>query len=88
MFEGRADRAQAVRFEMDAANAVVLPAMEDLIADRLAQYEANRTDESRLNQARYLFRMAEALDMAYLRRRVAEEGGDILLLPGETPDAS
>jgi hypothetical protein len=38
-------------------------------------------DPSRLMQARHLYRLAASLDMAYLERRVREEGGefDILL---------
>ena len=63
-----------------AGSGVVLPPIEGLIADRLAQYEANRHDPSRLYQAELLFLVAEAIDMGYLRRRVSEEGGDSSLL--------
>jgi hypothetical protein len=62
---------------------IALPSYEDMIADRLAQAAvAPPTDASRLLQARALFRLAPSLDLAYLKRRVGEEGGDFsLLLP-------
>lgn len=69
-----------MRLEFTKDSAVVLPAVEDLTADRLAQYEANRRDQSRLNQAELLFQMAENIDSDYLKRRVSEEGGDITIL--------
>lgn len=80
LFDGRSNKQMAVRLELDKGSAVVLPPIEDLIADRLAQYEANHRDPSRLNQAELLFQVAEAIDMDYLKRRVSEEGGDSSLL--------
>jgi hypothetical protein len=57
-----------------------------MIADRLAQHAVSSpTDDSRLQQARYLFRLAEGLDISYLYRRMIEEGGDPALL-GLSPD--
>ena len=38
MFDGRADRIRVAQFQINAGSAVVLPAIEDLIADRLGQY--------------------------------------------------
>ncbi len=80
LFDGRSDKGLAVRVEIAKGSAVMLPPIEDLIADRLAQYEVNRHDPSRLHQAELLFQVADRLDMAYLRRRVLDEGGDISFL--------
>jgi hypothetical protein len=79
-FDGRSDRERAIRVEFKPDSALILPAVEDLIADRLAQYEANRRDPSRLNQGELLFQVAETIDMDYLKRRILEEGGDLSLL--------
>jgi hypothetical protein len=47
----------------------------------LAQYSAGSVfDTSRLEQARALFRLADGLDIAYLSKRVHDEGGDLGLL--------
>jgi len=80
LFDGRADKRMAINLAMTKESAVVLPAIEDLIADRLAQYEVNRRDPSRLHQAELLFQVADTIDMAYLRRRIVEENGDVSLL--------
>lgn len=48
-----------------------------MIADRLGQYAvASKTDKSRLERARMLFKLAETLDIDYLQRGIVEEGGD------------
>ena len=66
MFDGRADRMRVAQFQIDAKSAVVLPAIEDLIADRLGQYAGSKPPNvSRLNQARFLFEMADKIDSAY-----------------------
>lgn len=81
LFDGRSDRGRLVRFAVTADSAVVLPAVEDLIADRLGQHAvASKTDDSRLRQARELFNLADDLDRAYLLRRIRDEGGDPALL--------
>ncbi len=82
LFDGRADATKLIRMVMtDEGDAVVLPAIEDMIADRLAQHSvASPTDDSRLRQARALFMLAADLDMPYLIRRVCDEGGDLTLL--------
>jgi hypothetical protein len=45
----------------------------------------NRTnfESTRLAQAQLPFRLAEDLDLGYLRTRVADEGGDFDLLEGK-----
>lgn len=81
LFDGRSDRNRLVRIEVASDSAVVLPAVEDLIADRLGQHAvASKTDDSRLRQAQELFKLAEALDRDYLLRRIRDEGGDPVLL--------
>jgi hypothetical protein len=83
LFDGRADRTMMLRIQLSDENrsAVVLPAVEDMIADRLAQYAvASPSDDSRLRQARLLLQLAKSVDMNYLRRRIADEGGDPALL--------
>jgi len=81
LMDGRADLKRLRRVRMTVQNAIVLPPVEDLIADRLAQHAiASPTDTSRLLQARALFRLMDDLDFEYLKRRVAEEGGDMALL--------
>jgi hypothetical protein len=86
LFDGRSDRTRAVRFEVTQDSAVIFPPAEDLIADRLGQFEANRVDPSRLEQAQELFQVAETIDMDYLSRRVAEEGGNTADLGEREPD--
>jgi hypothetical protein len=80
LFDGRSDKSRVVRLEIATDSEITFPPIEDLIADRLGQYEANRTDSTRLEQARFLFRMAKSVDMTYLSKRVAEEGSDPALL--------
>ena len=63
-----------------ALSVIPLTAIEDLIADRLGQYGVAGDDTSRIEQARALLAMADDIDLAYLRRRVVEEDGDIALL--------
>jgi hypothetical protein len=81
LFDGRADPQRLICLEVRDGNSIVLPAIEDLIADRLAQHSiASKSDMSRLLQARALLRMAKEVDRHYLYRRIVEEGGDPDLL--------
>lgn len=81
LFDGRSDRNRLMPFAVTADSAVVLPPIEDLIADRLGQHAvASKTDDSRLRQARELFTLAETLDTHDLSRRTCDEGGDPTLL--------
>jgi hypothetical protein len=57
-------------------SSIVLPAVEDLIADRLGQHEVSQGDDAMLEQAKALFTMAKDLDATYLKRRISEEGGN------------
>jgi hypothetical protein len=75
-FDGRADRARCLKLTVRDGGAVVLPAIEDMIADRLGQHEVAGGDLSMLAQARALYALAESLDLAYLYRRIIEESGN------------
>ena len=81
LFDGQADRTRLFRMAVTAPGEITLPAIEDMIADRLGQYAvASPTDLSRLQQARALFSVAEVLDDSYLLKRIVMEGGDPALL--------
>ena len=81
LFDGLADHRRLLRLTISRGSEIVVPAPEDLIADRLGQHAvASATDPSRLLQARALFDMAEDIDRAYLLRRIVEEGGDPALI--------
>ena len=76
LFDNRSDRQRLQLFAIDDAGQRVLamPPIEDLIADRLAQYEANPSGhDDMLEQARIMAELAEHLNSAYLKRRVVEE---------------
>lgn len=76
LFDNRSDRQRLRLFAIDTGGQKVLalPPMEDLIADRLAQYEANPSGhDDMLEQARIMADLAGELDSAYLERRVREE---------------
>ena len=74
MFDGRADRMRVAQFQIDAKSAVVLPAIEDLIADRLGQYAGGKPpDVSRLIPGTVSFRdggQDRFRLSAYLKKRV------------------
>lgn len=78
-FDGRAERERCLKLVV-RGGAIVLPAIEDLIADRLGQHEVSQGDDSMFKQAEFLFRMAKGLDATYLSRRIAEEGGNPALI--------
>lgn len=75
-FDGRGDRTRCIRLVARDGNAIVLPAIEDMIADRLGQHEVSGGDSSMLEQAKALYTMAQDLDAKYLIRRIREEGGN------------
>lgn len=81
LFDGRSDQNRLLRIILDGDEAVTTPSFEDMIADRLGQHAVDRSPDSPLlQQARLLFKVAVALDLEYLKRRVAEEGGSFELL--------
>jgi hypothetical protein len=76
LFDNRSDRQRLRFFAIDIGGQKVLaiPPIEDLIADRLAQYEANPSGhDDMLEQARIMAELAGQLDSTYLKKRVAEE---------------
>ncbi|AQS85348.1 MAG: hypothetical protein ABF876_01110 [Acetobacter aceti] len=82
LFDGRADRRRLVAVSVRDGRTITLPAIEDIIADRLGQHGvASPSDTSRLEQAKLMFLLAAKIDINYLRKRIEEEGGDISLLP-------
>lgn len=84
LFDGRADKSRLIRVVLEHGKGIVIPSFEDMIADRLGQYAAsNQRDPSRLAQACLLYRLADDLDLGYLRSRIADEGGNIDLLEGK-----
>jgi hypothetical protein len=83
LFDGLSEPGRLVRVIVKTTeeSAIVLPAIEDMIADRLGQHAvAPLSDDSRLRQARALLKLAEKPDIDYLIRRIWDEGGDPALL--------
>ncbi len=82
LFDGRSDMSKRIAIELKPDSELTLPAWEDLIADRLGQFAAQdgKSHHELVDQARLLFRLAGELDQDYLKRRVAEDGGDLNLL--------
>jgi hypothetical protein len=72
-FEGQYQAENNMTFET-GNGPVILISVEDLIADRIAQFDADpRGDEERLMQAVYLYTGATDLDLLYLDRRIRRE---------------
>jgi len=80
LFDGRADPHRNLKVTVQGHGALVLPSAEDMIADRLAQHSVYAGSDEMLRQALMIYRLADSIDDAYLRRRVLEEGGDVALL--------
>jgi hypothetical protein len=73
LFDGLADRARIRLVETAGGNIRVIPP-EDVIADRLGQYAADRQHgQGQLALARMVFRLAAGCDFAYLLTRVRQE---------------
>lgn len=87
-FDGLGDRSRIRLITLDAG-VVPVASTEDLIADRMGQWEASgRKDAAMLHQAAALLALAEAPDEAYLDRRIREEtagGADLVLLRTLSP---
>lgn len=83
LFEGRTDRSRLELVQLDEAGSrsVQFPPVEDMIADRLGQFESVPDGvPEMLEQAKLLFQLADDLDHDYLRRRVSEECSSLELL--------
>jgi hypothetical protein len=74
-YDGLADR-QRIRAVAFDGGEVLVAATEELIADRLGQWEASdRRDGELMQQVVGLLALAETIDLPYLKRRVFEEAG-------------
>ena len=61
-FDGRGERDRCLRLILQDGASIVLPAVEDMIADRLGQHEIAKGDTAMLEQARAQFLLAQDLD--------------------------
>ena len=74
LMEGSADQDRLLIVDLDEHSNVTFIAIEDLIADRMGQYDAPpNMREDMLQQAAALLKLAENLDNAYLDKRIREE---------------
>jgi hypothetical protein len=82
LIDGRCERHRLEVLAIEAGSAILLPPVEDLIADRLGQHAArgSLTDVSALEQAKLLLLFAPEADLSYLPRPIVEQGGDPSLL--------
>jgi hypothetical protein len=72
-FDGQADRTRIRLVELENGEICMAPT-EELIADRIGQWEASRRrDHELLAQAAALYGLAEALDEHYLDTRIRQE---------------
>ncbi|MBY6015128.1 hypothetical protein KUV75_09480 [Qipengyuania gaetbuli] len=79
-FDGRGDRDRCLKVTVRDGSQIVLPAIEDMIADRLGQHAASSGDTAMLEQAKALYAISDGLDIDYLIRRIVEETGNPALL--------
>lgn len=80
---------QTVQIGPDEGQEVFILPIEDLIADRLAQYDSNKISTDMLEQARILWRVAPEIDLVYIEKRISEEayGLDWKTLLGDRDEA-
>lgn len=75
LFDGHASRTTVLPDKQ--APEIVFASIEDMIADRMGQFNATRPGDARmLEQAKMLFVLADELDRAYLDRRIRAEAPD------------
>lgn len=72
LFDGRADEKRCIAIAAVGGGLLRIPAIEDLIADRAAQYDSGTAPEM-LEQVRVLLDFNPDLDEPYLDRRLREE---------------
>lgn len=81
LFDGRCDRARLVLAKV-GEDTIHLPPIEDLIADRMGQYNSSpQKVPAMLEQAAVLYLLADDLDDAYLHRRIQEDTAGDFGLP-------
>jgi len=76
LMDGHTNREYIQLVKIDVENEdgeiLVIP-IEDLIADRLAQYQSSPNDNSMLKQAQVLWNIASELDIDYITKRISQE---------------
>jgi len=81
-FDGHA-QPERIRIVDVRGGTILMAPTEELIADRLGQWEASgRQDAAMLTQARVLLALAEELDEAYLDRRIRQDTAGAFDLAG------
>lgn len=81
LFDGRCDRARLVLARI-GEDIIHLPPIEDLIADRMGQYNSSpQKVPAMLEQAAVLYLLADDLDEAYLHKRIQEDTAGDFGLP-------
>jgi len=74
LFDGHADEARVLVVQVSPGAAVAVLPIEDLIADRMAQFSSTSTGVNEmLEQAIRLFQLAPRMDEDYLNRRIQTE---------------
>lgn len=88
LFDGKTDSTRMEIVAVDRAEDAVVsfPPIEDLIADRMGQYEADTGRPEMLEQARILYQLAENIDLEYLEKRLKEELVDYSLAKSLTDE--
>ena len=74
LMDGHTDRDRIRLFSIESGKKLAVIPIEDLIADRVAQFHSGTAPEM-LEQARLLASLAEHLDEDYLERRIRQETG-------------
>jgi hypothetical protein len=72
LLDGLAESERVRLFEFDPEGAIAVISVEDMIADRMGQYESGTAPEM-LEQARTLFTLHPDAELACLERRIREE---------------
>ena len=73
LFDGRTDRSR-IRLVDVGDGQIHMPPTEDMIADRMGQWEASgRQDAAMLEQARAMLALADPVDREYLEQRIRDE---------------
>lgn len=83
LFDGRVDpRGPKATIRLDTVGGtIVIPRVEDMIADRLGQACSGAiVDVEMVEQAQLLYDLADDIDLDYLSKRIGEEQGDVTLL--------
>jgi hypothetical protein len=82
LYDGRSDLGKLEKLDLEDNGVIWVASIEDLIADRLGQHKATSSPifTDMMDQAIILKKLANVLDIPYLRKRVQDEQGDIDIL--------